>query len=162
MKKMFFLMALLCLIAIGANAQYTSFQISNTSSCDVYVMLYGTTSGSGCATDYNSSILVIPGTSTVTYSSPATVPGGLTGTGGTLGGGGHFTMVRVLNGPYMYSCFSLSSYLLSDCVAGVPANVTDVQFYGHDVSGCYACPSPGTLYNLWYNPSGTTAKLEIF
>lgn len=163
MKKTFFLMALLCLITTASFAQYNTLTINNTSSCTVYLQLYGTTFSSGCMADYGSNILAIP-PGTVTYADPTMVPGGMTGTGGTLNVNDNFTMVRVLNGPYMYSCFTPTAYMLSDCIPGATSNVSNVQFFGYDpFTGCYKCPSPGVVYDLWYNPTGpTTVTLEIF
>lgn len=137
MRKTLFIAALLCLTSFFAKAQYNILTITNGSNCEVYVMVYGAQSSSGCATDYHSSIIMLTPGSTTSWANPTDVPGGLNKPGGSpasLGTTDKFTMVRVYeSNPIPVPCTGAKFYDISDCAG---ASSATASFYDMSCGTC--------------------------
>ncbi len=123
MKKLitFIMLATAC---ITAKAQYSSLNIINNSSCDVEVVLYGTTNGSGCLADYKTYNIPIPAFGSLPMADPTHSPQPLDdGSGNLLGLTDKFTMVRVLHGDPTLMCTTAGTADMSDCIPGASTSV---------------------------------------
>lgn len=163
MKNKFLLMAFLCLFAFSANAQYNSFTINNNAPCDLYVVLYGTTSSAipACQANYRSNVIAIAAGGVVTYTDPAAVPGGLDdGTGVVLGASDNFTFARVYHGNPMAACTAPGTANMSDCLAAGVTSVTGFSLDNFSGGGCVACSSGVTIN--WVVLTATHAGIDIF
>lgn len=164
MKTLFLSALLLCTLAITtAQAQYNSFTINNNTSCDIFVVFYGTTATAfpPCQANYRSNIVQIPAGSSMHYTdpSPSSVPGGLDdGWGTLLGSSDNFTRVRVYHGPPSVACISLGSVNMSDCTAGGSTFTSPfvLEQYTGTCSTCYASASIS-----WMVYSPTHAGIDI-
>lgn len=143
--------ALLCCCSLFANAQSNTLTINNTTPCTIYITVYGTTNGNGCATDYKTPVYAITPGSTF-YSDPTAVPSGIHGSG-TLGATDKFTMVRVYSSDTHGSC-TVSNAAMSDCATGSSSSVTSFTF---DDTFCTTCATA----DLDYVVIGNDAILTI-
>lgn len=161
MKSMFFLMAMLCLTAIGANAQYTSLSIQNNTACTVYVELKGTTNASGCMIDHSStSIIAIP--PGITEFSDPTDGVTMSDGGSTLGTTDKFTAVRVIDiNPAGASCHTPNFVFMGDCFPGT-VTYASMWLYNWTGTSCPICTTVSTPPNIyWQVMSPTYASVII-
>lgn len=144
MKKIILSALLLCICAVATKAQYNSLDVTNTTSCDVFYILHGTTSGSGCQANYKSTLLHLGANSSVSYSDPSAVPGGLDdGNGNILGAGDDFTMALIYEGSQ--ACISNPAAQMSDCIPGAATNVTGFTL---EDAACMSCTSANIDWNV--------------
>ncbi len=153
---------MLCAIAITATAQYNSITTNNNTPCDVYVVLYGTTSTAipACQSDYRSNMVAVPAGATIHYSdpSPTSIPGGLDdGNGILLGPSDNFTLARVYHGP-LVACTSFGTANMSDCTAGGSTFIS--PFVLEQYTGtCSTCHAGAIITWIVYGP--THAGIDI-
>lgn len=143
--------ALLCCCSLFANAQSSTLTINNMTTCTIYLTVYGTTNGNGCATDYKTPVYSI-GPGSTYYGDPTAVPSGLQGSG-TLGTTDKFTMVRLYSSNPSGIC-GLVDAAMSDCATGSSSSVTSFTF---EDNTCTACGSA----DLDYVVIGNDAILTI-
>ncbi|MEZ5017035.1 MAG: hypothetical protein R2800_08270 [Flavipsychrobacter sp.] len=159
MKKLLFLV-LLCAITTSLRAQVNSIGFQNTSSCDVWIVLYGSTGA--CATTHSSNPIQVPAGATFGYSDPTAVPGGMNGGGTTLGATDVFTRVQVLEGNPAYAgivaCLTPGgpSITGSGCLGP-----TSTSLLVYDVIP-FTCNLCGNVTVQWTAASPTAAVIEIF
>lgn len=149
MKNLFFLMAILCLTAVGAKAQYTAMGFRNFTSCTVYVQYFGTTSPT-CTTTHSSAIIPVGPAGILPYSDPSMVPGlGLTASD-------YITMVRVYHNYYL--CSTPVTYVdMSDCPLLGVMTAPSYPIINNSCSHC--ATSTGTItFNI---SSPTAAYVDV-
>lgn len=156
MKKLLFSLAIACLISIAATAQpYNNLAIQNTTSCNVYIELYGTTGSPSCATDYSSVVIMLPPGSYLW--NPGTSPQPLTKRGNPpLTSSDGFTKVRVYHGDPSLDCVTAGYLDFSNCATG---SITSTSSFILDHTTCLTC---GSANIDWSIVSATTALLKIY
>lgn len=149
MKKLI-LLAVLCAVHCAAYAQAGSLSVTNTTTCDVFMEVFGDVN-TGCGTSYVSSFITIPAltTTAITYSDPTAVPGGMncgTCTPTSLGSTDYITMVRVQKG--VPGCGTPNYKDLGEPCVPLPTTWT---YMVTDASTCNACG----ITNVTYTPAAT-------
>lgn len=162
MKKLFFAIVLMCMSTMAAKAQYQSITINNNSSCEAYVLLWGTTSAT-CAYDYlQPNYISIPAGSSLFFTDPDNA-GAITGlyledaNGTQLGSTGYFTKVQVYSSipDPATSCPITYVYEMTDCGPTIlTTQATTIE------DGFNACSSCGTGNITWTTPAGNL-QLDI-
>lgn len=115
MKKAILSLLLTCCVAIAAQAQYATFAINNNTGVTVYVTLYGEATAT-CGSNYSSNIIAVPAFTSLFYSDPTQVSGGMfDGFGNQLSSSGYFTGAIAMDGP---STCATTLYYMSNCPGG--------------------------------------------
>lgn len=162
MKKSIITTAILCLLSVFAYAQpYTSFTITNNTSCTVYIMVAGNVSTGPCVPDYRSSVLAIaPGTTT--FSDAGSVTGGMWNRSSSahLNSGDHFNYVEVYSSiPLATNNCPFATYNLSDCYPPMITSYSSKDFYDWD-QNTLTCNSCGT-WDIDLTGMGSTLMVDI-
>lgn len=161
MKKLFFAIALMCLSTMAVQAQHQSITITNHSSCEAYILLWGTSSAT-CAFDYvQQNYISIPAGAIFNFTDPDDA-GATTGqylediNGNQLGATGYFTRVSVYSSipNPITSCPVTHVYNMSDCP---PANTTQAITIEDGLNSCNSCGSG----NVTWTATGGNIQLDI-
>lgn len=159
MKKLL-LLVVLCATTVITKAQVNAIGFQNTTGCDVWIILYGSTGA--CVTSHNSAAIQVPAGASFGYSDPTQVPGGMNGGGTTLGPTDYFTRVQVFYGNPAYlgvvACLSPGGISVtgSGC-SGPTSNTITVQ----DVVP-FSCTTCGTVTVQWTPAPPNAAVIQIF
>ncbi len=156
MKQLFFSAVACLLFSFAAQAQ--SITVNNNTSCDVHLRLFATTPIGSCGSVYRSQVFTVNGTSSLNFTDPTAVTGGMYDIGGfIIGTGGWFDRVQFLecNPAYCGPCAPVAANV-RDASCGGPTTNTHSFFNAACVTS-----SCGTV-NINYSNTGGNITVTVF